>query len=126
MYFIESGRSVLVSIRDDFLDPLNGEKISIALDDDRLTIYSRRSAVMPALARIETFAEDVAFRDITLEGVKNDQLQPEVLRELGKLTDTIIQYNAKTKVRTTLSLQELHLSNLPVVENDSILDGNVG
>lgn len=110
-----------MSIRDDFLDPLSGEKLSIALDDDRLTIYSKRSSVYPILERVQGYAEDVAFRHISLGGIQEDQLQHGVLKELEKITDTVIRHDKYAKVRlpslllsfdfiNKLSLQEMTVS----------------
>lgn len=100
-----------MSIRDDFLDPLSGEKLSIALDDDRLTIYSKRSSVHPILERVQSYAEDVAFRNVPLGGIKEDQLQRDALKELEKITDTVIRHDKYAKVRLTSLLLSFVLAN---------------
>lgn len=53
----------------------------------------------PILERVQSYAEDVAFRNIPLGGIKEDQLQRDVLKELEKITDTVIRHDKYAKVR---------------------------
>ncbi|KND88019.1 hypothetical protein TOPH_07280 [Tolypocladium ophioglossoides CBS 100239] len=84
---------VIESLSADYLDKSNNERISPKLEESRLAIYARKSTIATILTRIDEIVRSITSKNVSVEHVQGDNLLEPVLEELGRITNTTIQYN---------------------------------
>ncbi|KHN98725.1 uncharacterized protein MAM_03187 [Metarhizium album ARSEF 1941] len=95
----------------DFLDESNKEIITSSLEDYRLSIYTRKPTVATILARLDEIVRTIKSQTISVDQVKQDNLETSVLVELEKITKTALKYNAASSTLLVSWLPETDVSN---------------
>ncbi|PNY29914.1 Uncharacterized protein TCAP_00174 [Tolypocladium capitatum] len=84
---------VFESLSADYLDKSNNERISPKPEESRLAIYTRKSTVATILTRIDDIVRSITSKNVSVQHVPGDNLLEPVLEELGRITNTTIQYS---------------------------------
>ena len=95
----ESLTRILTILSTAYLDKSNNERITVNFEESRLSIYTRKATVSTILDRLNEIIQSITTRELQVDSVDADNLGSEVLIELGKITNTALEYNAETRVR---------------------------
>ncbi|RCI09541.1 hypothetical protein L249_3928 [Ophiocordyceps polyrhachis-furcata BCC 54312] len=110
---------LLQGLGDMYFDSSNHERISHYPDTHQLSIHCRRSTAFTILARMDEMLESTTTKRVSVKDVDEDNLTEEALDELGRITNTLLQYHGKDS--------ELSISWIPEVTTaaDDAADSHV-
>lgn len=95
----ESSTSVLETVKAEFLDESNKERIMSSVDESRITMYARKSIIPVILTRLDEIVQSIATQTVSIRNVQQEDLLPSVLEELGRITRTVVKHNTSDAVR---------------------------
>ncbi|ODA78668.1 hypothetical protein RJ55_06050 [Drechmeria coniospora] len=110
---------VIESLRADFLDTSNNERISTNLDDFRIAMYTRKSTVPLILDRIDEAVRLISSKTISTKHISKDNLLSPVLEELERITNTVLEHQAKHSELSISWLADIGQSQATPGSNDA-------
>ncbi|KAK5998841.1 hypothetical protein PT974_01225 [Cladobotryum mycophilum] len=102
---------VLKSLTMNYLYGSNEERIARNVDEDRLDIFARKSIVPVLLARLNEIVDSITSETISVRHVRKEDLHPERLQVLERITSTRILYedsDAKLEISWLAKDDRLH------------------
>ncbi|PFH56692.1 hypothetical protein XA68_16126 [Ophiocordyceps unilateralis] len=85
---------VLRSLNANYFDPSNRERIALYPATCRLIIHSRKSTAHTILARMDEMLHHTTTKRVSVKDVDKDNLTEAALDELGRITNTSLQYHS--------------------------------
>lgn len=122
MYKAVATHQILETLRKDLLDPTNNEKIVANPHEACLTIHSRKSTVSIILARLDEFAKSIVSQDISTHNIKRENLSRSALKDLGRLTETALTYEANKQASFNSAAPNRRNAN-NATDSHGVLDG---
>ncbi|KAG5922230.1 hypothetical protein E4U42_005542 [Claviceps africana] len=94
--FLDSSGGIIERLSNDFLNRSKNERISTHLEECRLGIYTGKPTVTTILSRLDEIVQTIKTETISVEQIESENLIGPVLDELGNITKTALQYEAKS------------------------------
>lgn len=108
------------------MDKARNERITHKHEDCRLGIYAQKPSIPLILSRIDNVVQSIVTKSVPVHDVEHENLSEPVLKELGRITNTYIEYNPSESARLPFSCSLLLLTSIQSLSVSRLAENGQG